>query len=105
MSTAAAILFSFGAFFAVLNFYLDILRYPIHRALGGDRDTFRFVSGIPILGALFLWISIPLLSSPSLRWTAGILSLFDTQGIHWLLGTMVWMREPRRLFRNRDDSN
>lgn len=88
MATFGYIYFAFGTILSICNFYWNVLRYPIHVALGGTRKTYRNNSGIPIFGSLFLWFSICLLPSPDLRRLAGIISIFDTSGIHWFI---VWM--------------
>ena len=90
MATAGIILLVLGAFITLANVYLSFVRYPMHLALGGTRETYRWVSCFPLVGSLFLWLSIPLLSSVGLRWFAAALSLFDTGGIHWFVGTMWW---------------
>jgi len=97
MTISGIVLFALGGIITLNNICLSFVRYPIHRARGGDRETYRWVSGIPLFGSLLLWISIGLLPSPALKWTAGILSIFDTGGIHWFAGTMLWMS----LFGNR----
>ncbi len=103
MTTAGIVLFALGAFLTLSNVYLSFLRYPIHLARGGTRETYRWVSGIPVLGSLLLWISICLLPSTRLKWLACLLSIFDTGGIHWFLGTMWWTGQLGALFRRRND--
>jgi hypothetical protein len=90
MATFGMIIFALGTFLTALNFYLTFLRLPVHLARGGMHENYRRVSGFPIFGSIFLWLSIPMLSSVGLRWTAAAVSLFDTGGIHWFLGTMWW---------------
>jgi hypothetical protein len=102
MTTFGVILFALGAFVTLANVYFSFLRYPIHRARGGTPETYRWVSGIPLFGSLFLWISIFLLPSASLLWIAGILSIFDTGGIHWLIGMIWWTGQFGDLFRGRN---
>ncbi|MEK6702304.1 MAG: hypothetical protein AABZ53_08575 [Planctomycetota bacterium] len=105
MSTVGVILFAFGAFVTLTNVYLSFIRYPIHLARGGTRETYRWVSGVPIVGSLFLWISMGLLASTGLKWLAGILSIFDTGGIHWFIGTMWWTGAWRELFAGKATGN
>ena len=101
MATVGFILFAVGAFVTVMNAYLSFIRYPVHLALGGTRETFRWVSGIPLIGSVCLWISIPLLSSVWLKWCAAALSIFDAGGIHWFLGTMWWTGQLGSFIRGR----
>ena len=50
---------------------------------------------------LMFWISIGLLPSAGLKWLAAILSIFDTGGIHWFIGTMWWTGQLGGLSRGR----
>src|SRR5687768_7190573 len=77
MATVGMVLLALGAFVTLANVYLSFVRYPVHLALGGTRETYRWVSGFPVVGSLLLWLCIPLLSSVGLRWLAAALSLFD----------------------------
>ncbi|WP_145431109.1 hypothetical protein [Lacipirellula limnantheis] len=103
MAIVGMVLFALGAFVTLANVYLSFIRYPVHLALGGTRETYRWVSGFPLVGSLFLWLSIPLLSSVGLRWFAVALSLFDTGGIHWFVGTMWWTGQLGAFLRGRND--
>ena len=103
MATIGLILLALGAFITLTNVYLSFVRYPVHLALGGTRKTYRWVSGIPLIGSLCLWLSIPLLSSVGLRWFAAALSLLDTGGIHWFIGTMWWTGQFGAFIRGRND--
>lgn len=90
MQAFGQFLFAVGALFTGLNFYLSFIAYPWHRLQGGTWGNFRCASGIPLLGSLLLWSSIPLIWSP--YWVLGaiVFSLFDTGGIHWLLVWQMW---------------
>src|SRR6476646_7226256 len=90
MTAVGIILFALGTFFTVMNAYLSFVRYPVHLALGGNREAYRCVSGVPLIGSLCLWLSIPLLSSVGLKWVAASLSVLDTGGIHWFIARMWW---------------
>jgi hypothetical protein len=95
---SGAILFALGALISCLNFYASFLRYPVHRLRGGTRENYRWSSGLPLIGSLALWASIPLLlHRQPWPWVAFGLSLLDTGGLHWFAGTMLWMswRERR----------
>lgn len=103
MAIAGLILFALGAYITVLNIYLTFLRYPLHRARGGTRENFVFVSVVPIFGSLLLWISIPLLTSMTLKWCAGVLSVLDVGGIHRFI-FILWQTGQLGMFsRNRID--
>jgi hypothetical protein len=97
MTTLGYILLALGTLTTLLNIYFGYIRYTIHRARGRSDESLQYVSGIPIFGSLFLWISIPLVPSVGLRWFAAILSIFDTVGIHWFIGMMLWTGEWREL--------
>lgn len=101
MATVGMILFATGAFFTLMNVYLSFIRYPLHLALGGTRESYRWSSGAPLIGSLLLWISIPLLSSVGLKWFAAVLSIFDTGGIHWFIGTLLFYGEFGESIRGR----
>lgn len=101
MNAAGIILLSVGGCITLINVYLSVLRYPLHRARDGG--SYRWVSGIPVLGSLLLWISIGLLPSPALRWIAGIVSVMDTGGIHWFIGTMWWTGQLGGVLRGSSD--
>ena len=99
MAVIGLVLFAIGTFLTVSNLYLSFLRPLIHLLKGGTRETYKWVSGIPLFGSLLLWISIPMLSTVPLRWIAAILSLFDTGGIHWFVATMWWTGQLRTFVR------
>ncbi len=91
MDIIAYILFSLGGFFCILNFYLSFLRYPLYRLSGGDKKEYKWVSGAPLLGSLFVGFS--LLSHYDTKWMLilGLILIFiDTGGIHWFLATMFY---------------
>jgi hypothetical protein len=93
----ALLLLSLGTFITCINFYLSFIHYPIHRLRGRPREVYRFVSGIPELGSGLLWIAALLLTDhPPLMWAAISISLFDTGGLHWFLGTMLCMAMRQR---------
>lgn len=99
MTTPGIILLALGTFVTLMNVYLSFIRYPID----ATRETYRWVSGLPLVGSLSLWLSIPLLSSVGLRWFAAVLSVFDTGGVHWFVGTMWWTGQLGPLVRGRRD--
>lgn len=105
MAELGSVLFALGAFVTMTNAYLSLLRYPIHRLRGGTMETYQWISGVPLVGSLFLWLSIPLLPWMWLRWIAGVLSLFDTAGIHWFVVMMWWSGQLGDLIRGRKDTH
>ena len=77
-----------GGLIAGLNFYLSVLRYPLHRLTG---RPYRHVSGFPLLGSVLL---VPFAAfhydSP---WLLGLSVLFlclDTGGVVWFAAVMLW---------------
>jgi hypothetical protein len=88
-SIVGYLLFSVATFIAMANFYLSFVRAPLYRLLG--RKCLH-VSGIPLLGSLFLSAAIFFIERTILTWTvAAILLLIDTGGLLWLLLTVAWM--------------
>jgi hypothetical protein len=95
-------LLGLGTLVTWINVYTSFIRYPLHRWRGGTRENFQWVSGAPFVGSMMLWSAAFLLvGHPVLIWTALIISLFDTGGPHWLVGTMTYMT----FFRRRRGSN
>ncbi len=91
MEIIAYMLFGLGGFFCLLNFYLSFLRYPIYRLAGGDKQEYKWVSGAPALGSLFVGFS--LISPYTTNWMliSGVaLILIDTGGLHWFLAIMFY---------------
>lgn len=94
-------LFGVGTLLTLRNFYLSFIRYPLHCWCGGTRENFRWESGIPLFGVLLLWIAACcLLSQPLLVWSAVMISLFDTGGLHWFVGAMIYRKD---FYRATDD--
>ena len=85
------VLFAFGAWIVATNFYLVVLRYPLHRLRGGDRSDFKFVSVVPVVGQIVLLLSCQLLGAyPSVVGAAMVLMLLDLGGLHIALGALAW---------------
>jgi hypothetical protein len=96
---AAVAIFGLGAYITLCNFYLSFIRYPIHRLRGGTRESYSWISGLPLLGSAFLWLAAYLTSWPTLMWVALVLSVFDTAGLHVFIATIAWyenLHKPRR---------
>ncbi len=88
--TIAWILFALGAWLSSLNFYLSFIRYPIHRFCGHPRESYKFVSGIPLIGSLFVALSFACSYHPTWFNVLRIgLILIDTGGLHWFAFTML----------------
>jgi hypothetical protein len=95
--------FGLGAVVCLVNFYLSWLRYPLHRARGASRETYRWVSGVPLVGSALviatwaLWLRHD--HSLLLDVASWVLALVDTGGIHWFLLVMAsdWFRRRRRI--------
>jgi hypothetical protein len=78
-----------AAFIAVANFFLSFLRAPIYKLLGREC---RNVSGIPLIGNLFLLVAMFLVDRTTVAWMIAMtLILIDTGGIVWFLVTVSWM--------------
>jgi hypothetical protein len=89
---AAFLLAGLGLWITGINFYLSFVRYGVHRLLHRDKP-YKWVSGFPIIGSLFLWLASVLLWWLGLRYwaiTALIVSFLDTGGLIWFLSTMAW---------------
>lgn len=83
--------FLMGAYICVLNFYLSFLRYTIYIRNGGAKETYKFVSGIPIFGSLFIFILLRNVELPPAIFYLGVLLIcIDTGGLHWGIGNMIF---------------
>ena len=83
-------LFVIGGLFCLLNIYLSFLRYPLHKLKGGARDDYRWVSGAPVIGSLFVAASLLVLHDVKWLLVSGLaLIVMDTGGIHWFAGAML----------------
>ena len=77
MKWIAAVLLALGGLMCGLNFYLSFLRYPIHRLAGGTKDNYKWVSGAPVFGSVFVALSL-------------VVILIDTGGLHWFAAAMLY---------------
>jgi hypothetical protein len=85
------VLFCLGGFFCLLNFYLSFVRYPVYRLAGGSRQEYKWVSGAPVLGSLFVGLSLISLYETNWMVISGVaFILMDTGGLHWFLATMFY---------------
>jgi hypothetical protein len=89
--------FLVGGLVSALNFYLSFCRYRVHRFRGGSRDSYRSVSGFPIVGSLLVALSIVrLYDVPWILVFALVLIGIDTGGIHWLAGVLIYQTFSRK---------
>ena len=85
-----------GGAICLLNFFLGWVRYPLHRARGGRKEDYRWVSGFPLVGSIavlagwFFWLRHE--ASLALDAAAWLLVIFDTGGIHWLAASLAFRR-------------
>lgn len=88
------ILLSVGVFISVINFYLSYLRYPLHVIRGGGKDDYKWVSGFPLAGTLFIVLALVLdgLERPIILYVGLFALLIDTGGVIWLIGQGVYLR-------------
>lgn len=92
---AATILLLLGAFIVAINLYTSAFRKLLHDRLHPG-EPYRFVSGFPLVGTVFLgiaWLLSPAGSFPG--YIALVLMLLDTGGPHWLIRA-VWLSYRQR---------
>ena len=82
-------IFILGAVVSIVNMYTSLLRYPVHRVLGGSRDSYKHVSGVPIVGGLVLIGAWLLPQSLWLSLATVLLMLLDTGSVSWFV-VMIW---------------
>ena len=92
MTTVLAwIAFALGALLCLTNFYLPFLRYPLHRLRGLPKESYRWVSGFPLVGSLLVGLALfNLHALPGMLPAAIVLIAIDTGGVHWFFGTMIY---------------
>jgi hypothetical protein len=97
MAWVATVLLGLGGFLCCANFYLSLLRYPLYRLRGGKKEDYKWDSGIPLFGSLF--VAISLLEFWSVKWIlipSIVLIVIDTAGLHWCIGTLLYFEVVRR---------
>jgi hypothetical protein len=68
--------------------------------MGKKKEAFRWSSGIPVFGSLFVAISlIGFRQPPWLFAAAVVLILIDTGGFHWFAGVMLWQKLLKKRMR------
>jgi hypothetical protein len=83
-------LFCLGGFICIVNFYLSFLHYPLYRLKGGQKTDYKWISGFPVLGSVFVIFSIILLLDFWVLMGGIVLITIDTGGFHWFLGSMFY---------------
>jgi hypothetical protein len=93
MNTFLLILGICGAFICVVNFYTSWLAYPVHKFIFKRTEKFQFSSGFPLLGSLFIVLSLTFYQYSMFVFWAGVtLALLDTGGVHWFVGTLIYQK-------------
>jgi len=93
MEIIAYIIWIVGALFCAINFYTSLLRYPLYMLLGRSKEPFQWVSGVPLLGTLFVVVAFILLRDiPFFFWSSTILVLIDTGGPLWFAGSLLYQK-------------
>ena len=86
-----------GGLVSALNFYLSFCRYHLYRIKGGSRESYRSVSGFPLVGSLLVALSIVrLYDKPWILVFAFVLIAIDTGGILWLAGVLIYQTFLRK---------
>jgi len=78
-------LFALGGLASLVNFYLHVLRYPLHRLRHGKDAEYRWISGIPLFGILSV---VGLAFVPKSIWLNMLAFVFlcaDLGGIQWFV--------------------
>lgn len=74
----------FGISISALNFYLCWL-YPFF-----EKNRESFVSGIPLIGSLSLFMALFNIDSNWLFYIVVFFILIDTNGIHWIIVYLIY---------------
>lgn len=91
INIAAWMLFALFGYLCLLNFYLSFLRYPIYIWRGYPKESYRFVSGIPVFGSLIVYFLLHHLDMPpAMQYVAIALIIVDTGGIHWAVASLLY---------------
>jgi hypothetical protein len=78
--SVAYLLLVVGGCCCCINFYLSFLRYPLYKLL---RKEYRWESGLPVFGSLFVAIATALLwHQTRIAWLGSFLIAIDTGGLH-----------------------
>jgi hypothetical protein len=87
----ASLLLLPGGLVCAINFYLSFCRYPLHRLRRGSRESYRYMSGFPLVGSFLvaLWI-FKFYDRGCILCVALLLIAIDTGGIHWFVGVRIY---------------
>jgi hypothetical protein len=91
-----------GLLFGVLNAYLSFFRPWLYRRRRGSMEGYRFVSGLPLFGTLFVGLSGVFGFGEPYTTALGLTTLaIDTGGLPWFLVSTwrdesLWDAEPAR---------
>ena len=91
MIVAAYVLAILGCLITAFNFYCSVLRY-LWFVLRRKKDDYKWVSGIPIYGSLFLWLAaagLAVAGARTLALLALCLTIFDNGGLRWFAVAML----------------
>lgn len=89
--------FVLGGIVCAINFYLSFVRFAIHRWRGLQKDSYRWVSGFPMIGSLLVALSLLHFHSMPVMFAIGIgLIAADTGGIHWFIFTIIFHLVARK---------
>ena len=81
-----------GSFISILNFYLSFIRSWLYKKRNGNMDSFRFVSGFPLLGSILLFLaSIWLSHSFVINSSIFFFYIIDTGGV--LMASLMILNE------------
>lgn len=91
-----SVLIAIGAFLllvayalAALNFYLFVLRYPLHRWRDGRDEDLQFISMVPLCGNLCTLLAViipyPVLIEPWVLRLSIVAFLCDLGGVPWII--------------------
>jgi len=89
--TILILCFFAGCLISTLNFYLSFLRYfVIVKLLNKDENSYRHISGFPLIGQLLISISSAYSAyNSTFFWIGLIFILIDTGGIHFFVIAIV----------------
>ena len=83
MNNILYVVITFGVIISLANIYVACL-WVFKKQKAG--------SAIPMLGSLFLFISLFFIKNKLLFAIIFILTIMDTGGIHWFIGTMLYCK-------------
>jgi hypothetical protein len=88
-----------GAWISGWNFYVSFLRMPFAR---WRRREVRYESGAPLVGSLILvWFAAWHRAEPGWFWASLAIAVLDTGGLHWVLGSVLWIEVIRPRWRGK----